>query len=236
MGKKTKKRGSSRKKKKASSNKRKKQSKDVSSIKKRDFTEINLALIATSLINWFTENARTFFWRKNKLTSFQYLVVELMLQKTRAETVEIYTKKFIEKYPDPTSILQADIKDLERSLEPLGLSKRRSNHLVKISKSIMENHSGEVPMDRESLLSFTGVGPYIANALLCFGGGVRVTVIDSNVVRIMSRLFTLPKPSDVRRPGIIASVLEEMLPEERFREFNFALLDLGSLVCLPRKP
>jgi A/G-specific adenine glycosylase len=201
--------------------------------KENSLSDGNFTVILT---DWFKKNARTFFWRKVQLTPFQSLVVELLLQKTRAETVEKFVREFLKQYPDPQAVVGTKTSELERRLQPLGLSKRRANHLKEISKTIIDEHEGTVPMDYKTLTSMKGVGPYIANAVLCFNGGIRKAVIDSNVIRILTRYFDLPKPIDVRRPGEIATVLEKLLPRKEFQEFNYALLDLGALVCLPRKP
>ncbi|MFW9990663.1 MAG: A/G-specific adenine glycosylase [Candidatus Odinarchaeota archaeon] len=199
-------------------------------------SKVQNSKFSTALLLWFKDHARVFFWREEKLTSFQSLVVELLLQKTRAETVEKFIRGFLKRYPDPESVNKAETSDLEEHLEPLGLSKRRANHLKEISKNILEKHGGNVPMEYAALTSMKGVGPYIANAVICFNGGIRKTVIDSNVIRIITRYFDLPVPMDVRRPGKIAEVLDDLLPEKEFSDFNYALLDLGALICLPRKP
>ncbi|MHA2298284.1 MAG: hypothetical protein ACXADA_19825, partial [Candidatus Hodarchaeales archaeon] len=111
--------------------------------KENSLSDGNFTVILT---DWFKKNARTFFWRKVQLTPFQSLVVELLLQKTRAETVEKFVREFLKQYPDPQAVVGTKTSELERRLQPLGLSKRRANHLKEISKTIIDEHEGTVPM------------------------------------------------------------------------------------------
>lgn len=188
-----------------------------------------------SLLKWYAPNKRVFPWRDEKLTPFQVLLAELMLQKTNATQVERIFSNFIENYPDPSSVSKINESLLSELLKPLGLYNRRARDLKKLVEIVI-NDNNVVPSNRKSLLELPGVGEYIANAVLCFAFNNRVPIIDANVGRVIKRVYSFPVKSAPSRDKELTKRMEEILPEKNFKEFNYALLDFAALICLPRNP
>jgi A/G-specific adenine glycosylase len=133
------------------------------------------------------------------------------------------------------SLSQANISDLESFLKCIGYNKIRSQQLKEISNYILNKYNNGLPSTLEELKSIPYVGSYTAGAILCFVYNVRAPMVDSNVVRIISRLFmrSLQKKPSIRK---IEETVEQLIPKKRFKKFNLSLLDLGATVCIPRKP
>ncbi len=191
--------------------------------------------ISQNLIKWYTQNKRNFSWRIQKLTPFQALVAELMLQKTGAKQVEKIFSNFIKKYPTPESIVMTSQEILEEELQPLGLFRRRARDLKRLSEQILEKN-GEIPKTKKELTKLPGVGNYIAMALLCFAFNQKVPLVDANIARIIKRVYTFPVKDAPTRDKNLWQKVESLVPDEEIKTFNYALLDLGALICTPTKP
>ncbi len=187
------------------------------------------------ILDWFKSNKREFSWRTLELSPFQVLIAELMLQKTNASQVENIFPRFIETYPNPESIANVSEYDLATLLQPLGLFNRRARDLKKTSIIIL-NLKNVVPSEKKDLLNLPGVGDYIANAVLCFAFNKKMPIIDANVGRIMKRIFSFPVKSAPSRDKKLGEKMEDLIPDRYFKEFNYAILDLAALICLPRNP
>ncbi|MHA1730737.1 MAG: A/G-specific adenine glycosylase [Promethearchaeota archaeon] len=194
-----------------------------------------------SLLDWFAENRRDFFWRRERPGVFSILVSEVLLQRTPAGRVDEVVGGLLTQYPNARELGKAPLGDLETFLQPLGLHRRRARALHELALDICEKHGGRVPRAYEKLLSLRGVGEYIARAVRCFGFGYREAIVDVNVVRVFSRAFSVEvkePASDPRRNPHVARFARDLLPagREKVKEYNWALLDLGALVCKARQP
>lgn len=194
--------------------------------------------IGKALLEWYQQNGRRFPWRTDASTvaPFKVLVAELLLQKTRAENVEGIYKRLVSEYPDPASIVKASLAEIQNKIEPLGLHRLRARRLKKICEILMDEFEGRVPPREDDLMKMPGIGPYIANAVLCFAFNRDVPLVDVNIVRIMKRMFSLKLPVEPWKKKSLWERVGALIPENRAKEFNYALLDLGSLVCTPRNP
>lgn len=184
---------------------------------------------------WYSLNGRNFPWRKKSRTKYEIIVSEVLLQRTRAETVLKYYFKFLKKYPSWKALSNARKKSLEKILQPIGLWRQRATVLFSLSHAVMKLGC-RVPSTRVELESLPGVGQYIANAVLSICHGAREPLLDVNMTRVLERFFGPRKLADIRYDPYLQSLSREFLPRENIKEFNWAILDLGSLVCTPKKP
>jgi A/G-specific adenine glycosylase len=182
------------------------------------------------VIAWFRQNGRTFYWRTHVLDGWQWLVLELLLKKTKAETVEKRFPSIILKYSRPEVVVQSSNNELENDLKHLGLQRQRRIALKLIAQSILTTYNGRIPSDEVSLLSVPHVGPYIANAVLCFGYGKRRPIVDINVARVLTRFFGMKMPKDAREEWLW-ELAENTLPQKNWREYNYGLIDIGATLC-----
>ena len=159
-----------------------------------------------------------------------------MLQQTRVETVKPYYERWMQQFPDVRKLAEADVQDVLRLWEGLGYySRARSIH--KAAQKIVTDHNGEIPADLNALRKLPGIGDYTAGAILSIGFGLPAAALDGNIRRILARYYDIAEP--VRTPQTekhLWELAEENLDRERPGDFNEALMDLGSAVCLPENP
>jgi A/G-specific adenine glycosylase len=186
------------------------------------------------LLEWGKANHAKFPWRTSS-DPFCILIAELMLQRTKAEQAALTYTHFIKKFPDLGALDLASIGEIMDAIRPLGLA-YRAPRLKKIAKDIMSKHSGLVPRDQQELLELDGVGLYAASAIRCFAYNQDVAVVDSNVARIVRRVFSIPVGKDPHKKLSLWNFLQLLVPEGKTREFNWAMLDLGRTVCTARDP
>lgn len=188
------------------------------------------------LLRWYCSNQRHFFWRTEPISPYKVLVCEMLLRKTRADAVEPVADMLLRRYPNPQKLASARRSSLETMLRPLGLFRVRAMALRKTAKTIVREHGGRVPRTEDALICLPHLGRYGVNAVLCFAYGQRRPIVDVNVVRTFGRQFGFKKPVEIHKADKIWDFAEQLLPRVRFKEFNWALLDLGALVCKPARP
>jgi len=177
------------------------------------------------LFKWNRQfNRRDFFWRKEKLNYFQFVMLELLLQKTRAENAEEIIKIFLNKYRTPNDINKKNKNEIKKLIYNLGLQNQRLKSIYKIADYFKNNESIE-------LEKIFGIGHYICNAVKCFYFNQKVPVIDINTSRIISRVFGIDNKIDLRKNLVLSKKAKEFLPAKNYRKFNWILLDFGALVC-----
>jgi A/G-specific adenine glycosylase len=191
-----------------------------------------------ALLKWFSVNRRTFPWREGQIDPFVSLVTELLLQRTRAEVVSAFYPVVLEHLSTPAKILQRDRARMVSDLSALGLQERRTESLKALARVVQEGHGGVVPPDEDKLLALSGVGPYIARAVLCFAFGKPVSIVDGNVTRVFCRFFNIENKGDNRRNKVIWEKAGDVIALDpgHVKEFNWAVLDFGAMVCVPRSP
>ena len=190
----------------------------------------NTQAIRRSLLMWAEGHLRDFPWRRPGTTLYGVLVAEILLKRTTARAVARAYCSFIDQFPNLDSLVLADYERLESVLRPLGLYRQRAKGLKEMAQFLVTEYEGLVPRDIDALSRIPQVGPYAARALVSFGHGFPAAVVDSNVVRVLSRLFRerLTPAETLEKYQEIADVL---LDKANHQKFNWALLDLGSLVC-----
>lgn len=190
-----------------------------------------LADFQIGLLNWAEENCRDLPWRGVDVNAFEVLIAEIFLKQTRVQTVKEIFPEFIEKYQTPEDLSNSSRTEIIDIIRPLGLYNNRADALIEISEAL----SGTgVPNSQDKLMELPEVGPYVANATLCFGFGEPRPIVDSNVIRVYSRLAG--KSMDDWDRDSLWQFAEKALPKDRVMLYNQALLDFGSLVCSHHNP
>jgi A/G-specific adenine glycosylase len=184
---------------------------------------------------WFKASGRSFPWRERR-DPYRVLIAELLLQRTRADLVLPLYEEFVALYPNPSALAAADEREVLDFLRPLGFC-HRSARLPALGRALCAQHRGRVPRSKAALLALPGVGEYVANAVLALAYNQRRPLLDPNVIRLLGRVFglrsTRARPRDDPAQW---SLVEELLPQRNAADFGLALIDLGALVCLSRRP
>lgn len=190
---------------------------------------------AEALLRWYDAHRRTLPWRGVR-DPYVTWVSEIMLQQTRVETVIPYFERFLRDYPDVKALAAAEEGDVLKHWEGLGYYSRARN-LLAGARQVAAEHGGRVPSDPEALRKIRGIGEYTAGAIRSIAFGQKAAAVDGNVIRVITRLTGLSENAmipSVRRE--IAARAEALMPEGRPGDFNQALMDLGSGVCVPGTP
>lgn len=192
----------------------------ISRIKTKKFTSL--------ILHWSLKFGRQFPWRQD-VDPFRILVTEKLLQQTDASHVLKVYQKFFANFPTIFDLNKSTQRRIEKIIKPLGFWRFRARDLKIMSSQLVDKYSGEVPVDIEDLQSLYGVGKYIASATRCFCFEKHEAIIDVNVRRCCNRIFFwqsgLPKDSELE------TILESIIPENKEKEFNWALLDFSAKLC-----
>lgn len=193
-------------------------------------------VFVNEIIKFYEQYSRNLPWRNTK-NPYVILVSEIMLRKTTAQQVANIFNVFFSKYPSPKELAQADENELRELLKPLGMEHKRSKELIKLAKTLIDKHKGQIPRTLEELLSLPGVGKYTAGAVMCMAYGQDEAMVDTNVVRIITRYFNFK--STRKRPRddpALWEFVKSLIPPGKCREFNLGLLDFANSICRARKP
>lgn len=186
------------------------------------------------MLGWYTENGRAFPWRP-PATPYHAAVAEVLLQKTSSTNALPVFEVFVDRYPTVEDLAAAREEEVAEMLQPLGLP-RRAKLIRDMAQTVVAEHGGAFPEEEKTLRKLPGIGPYGAGAIASQAFGRRAPMIDINVMRIFSRVFSTPyRPRNAPTKNMREFVLS-VTPEGKEVEFNLALLDFGALVCVARTP
>jgi A/G-specific adenine glycosylase len=186
------------------------------------------------LLLWHKGNNRSFPWRI-ELDPYKIMIAEFMLQRTRAEQVVPVYYKFMDKYPDITTLSSSNIEELREVLKPLGLY-WRTEHFQKAALYIIDKYCGTIPSNRDELLDIPGVGEYVAGAILAVAFSKRAPIIDSNIARVLNRIYGLELKGEIRRKKQIVELSTDLFDYYNPKEILFSIIDLSASICTPTNP
>lgn len=159
-----------------------------------------------------------------------------MLQQTQVDRVLPKYHEWLEKFPTLQALADAPEDDAAAAWRPLGYN-IRPRRLHAIARESVARYGGELPDDEATLRSFKGIGEYTAGAVLSFAFGQRAAILDTNVARVLFRVFVgrgNPKAHAMKKH--LWDVSRAVLPRARVFDFNQALMDFGATLCTARKP
>ena len=192
-------------------------------------------MLSENLLTWYAEQGRDLPWRRIR-DPYAIWVSEIMLQQTRVDTVLPYYKRFMARFPNAAALAEAPLEEVLIVWEGLGYYARARN-LHRAARIVIERFDGHLPRSEQELKGLPGIGRYTADALQAIAFDQDTLALESNLRRVLTRLFDLhlnprrPKGErELRRLGM------SVLPIGRASEFNQALMDLGALICTPRSP
>jgi A/G-specific adenine glycosylase len=184
--------------------------------------------IRRALLRWYDRRRRDLPWRRTR-KPYAIWVAETMLQQTQVKTVIPYYGRFLEAFPTIEALAKARRDKVLALWSGLGYYRRALN-LQSAAKKIIREHRGNLPRDWQALRALPGIGDYTAGALMSIAFRRRYPALDGNARRALTRLFGLTTEHELRR------VAAELVSPSRPGEFNQALMELGSTICLPRNP
>ncbi|MDO9087977.1 MAG: hypothetical protein Q7U53_17355 [Anaerolineaceae bacterium] len=185
------------------------------------------------LNKWGKTNIKKYPWRYVD-DAYMILVSEFMLHRTQVlQVVPIY-EEFIRRYPDLDAFGQTNEEDVSLLLQSLGLRWRIERMIAALQE--IKLRFGEVPQNYNDLISIPGIGPYIAGATVCFSSNQEQVLIDTNVVRVIGRIYNLSLHGEARRRKDVFQTIERVMDRNSPRDFYYAIIDLAHTICRPKVP
>ena len=187
------------------------------------------------LLTWYRRHGRDLPWRKTR-DAYSILVSEIMLQQTQVERVIPKYREFLKRYPTLEALARAPVKEVRRTWYPLGYN-IRPVHLHGIARETVARYNGRLPSDEKALRQFKGIGRYTAGALLSFAFKKDAPILDTNVRRVLGRVFLGPRRMKaLRGQKALWDLSAALVPPGKAYDFNQALMDFGATWCTPRNP
>jgi A/G-specific adenine glycosylase len=193
------------------------------------YQEVTLNKFRKILKSWGNLHFRSFPWRQTR-DPYAILMAEIMLHRTQVKQVVPVYNAFIEKYPEINNIHEDSEDNIKKALKPLGLN-WRIELVRKMADEIYDRFGSIIPRDKDLLVSLPGINDYIACAVRCFAWNYPESIIDTNTIRIVGRLFEIETKDSSRRNQGVRNLIQTLVDPQEPSRFNYALLDMAHLVC-----
>lgn len=191
--------------------------------------------VSEVLCRWYDINKRELPWRETQ-DPYVIWISEIILQQTRVAQGMSYFCRFMDRFPNVSSLAAASEEDVLKSWEGLGYYSRARN-LHAAAKTIMDRFGGKFPIGYKDVLSLKGVGGYTAAAIVSFAWNMPYPVVDGNVFRLLSRLFAVSEPIDsVKGKKLFLELAGEIMNPDCAGLHNQAVMEFGALQCTPSSP
>jgi A/G-specific adenine glycosylase len=188
-----------------------------------------------TVLQWFKSKGRMFRWRNKSATNYEIVLAEVLLQRTKAETVEKFFPGILKKYPNWNRLGTASVEDLEIALKPLGLYRQRAKRVFLLADE-MKKRRGRLPKKYEEIKTIPMFGQYIANAVMLTIYGEPYPLLDVNMSRVLERFFGPKKMSDIRYDPYLQDLAFEIVDIPESKVLNWGILDFAAAVCKARIP
>ncbi len=195
------------------------------------------AVLRDGLLAWYDQRRRRLPWRAllgETADPWAVLVSEIMLQQTTVATVTPRFKAFLARFPTAAAMAAAPLDDVLHAWQGLGYY-RRARGLHATAVAITARHGGRVPRTAAALRELPGIGAYTAAAVAAIAFDAAVVPIDGNVARVLARLVAWERPLSPGKAELQA-LAAALAATERAGDLAQALMELGALVCTPRRP
>ncbi|MCW5889501.1 MAG: A/G-specific adenine glycosylase [bacterium] len=187
------------------------------------------------LLRWYGRHKRDLPWR-GSTDPYAVLVSEIMLQQTQVVRVAEYFPRFLAAYPTLEDLAAAPADAVRDSWAGLGYYARARN-LHAAAQHVVAELDGVFPSEARDLRRLPGIGRYTAAAVASLAFGRDVATVDTNIDRVIGRVFRVRgKAKSSRRAKRIWGLAEALVPRGRSSDWNQALMDLGATVCVARAP
>jgi A/G-specific adenine glycosylase len=192
---------------------------------------------ATRLLAWYDVHRRALPWRAAKGQAsdpYRVWLSEIMLQQTTVQAVSAYYAKFLKAWPTVRDLADASQDEVLTAWAGLGYYARARN-LHAAAKRVAYDFGGQFPETAEGMRALPGIGEYTSGAIAAIAFDRCEPAVDANAERVLSRLFAVAEAMPKAKP-LLRQLCRTLVPERRAGDFAQALMDLGSLVCTPKRP
>ncbi len=194
-----------------------------------------VARVHFDLLRWYAVERRDLPWRSTD-DPYAILVSEMMLQQTQVDRVLPKYRQFLATFPTLAKLASAPTAEVISAWVPLGYN-RRAVSLQSIARQVSAEHGGRIPDTIDELLKLKGIGRYTAGAIACFAYHKQVATVDTNIRRVLHRIFLgLEHPEPKLNDAQMLTLAGQVLPAGEAYNWNQALMDLGATICTSTNP
>lgn len=197
--------------------------------------KVRITRLRHRLLDWYAVHGRDLPWRHDRANTFERICVEVLLQRTRAETVAKVYPAFFGRFRSWADIAGASVEELEEHFKPIGLWQRRARSMKALSTFAAER-GGQFPTTVEGLTHVPAVGQYVANAILVFQHGENRPLLDVNMARLIERYVRPRRLADIRFDPWLQEAAHWLVRGDKPVDINWAVLDFASATCTARNP
>jgi A/G-specific adenine glycosylase len=196
----------------------------------KHLSEKEAAQFRRRLLRWYRKNGRDLPWRRTS-DPYAVFVSEVMLQQTQVSAVIPYYERWIRRFPNIERLALASESQVLHAWQGLGYYSRARN-LHAAAKILRNKYRGFFPRDPKELAELPGAGRYTANAIATFAFNYPAPLVETNIARVLARIFDLQLPvDDSAGRNQLWETASRLVPKHSARIHNSALMDLGALVC-----
>lgn len=193
------------------------------------------AFAERTLAWWDVHGRRDLPWQQDK-TAYPVWISEVMLQQTQVTTVIPYYQRFIARFPNATSLADAELDEVLHHWTGLGYYARGRN-LHKAAIRIRDDHAGELPTSIDAITALPGIGRSTAAAILAISDNQQHAILDGNVKRVLARFHAVAGyPGIARIQTELWHHAQTHTPPVRVSDYTQAIMDLGATCCVRSKP
>jgi len=165
-------------------------------------------------------------------TAFQLLIATIMSAQCTDNQVNKVTKKLFARYPDPSSLAAAPLKEIKQIIYSTGFYNNKAKNIKGCAQSLLDNHDSIVPHDIDLLTKLPGVGRKTANVVRSAAFGYAAIVVDTHVLRLSHRLGLTDKKDPVK----VEFELMEIIPKSSWSDLSLQFIYFGREICDAKKP
>jgi endonuclease-3 len=163
---------------------------------------------------------------------FEQLIACIISIRTYDEVSLVAAQRLFARARTPAAIAALTSAQVDQLIHPATFHERKAEQIRAIARTVERDHGGDLPCDREVLLSFAGVGPKCANLALGIACGFQVISVDVHVHRVTNRWGYV----ETTTPEKTMVALGEKLPERHWIDINRLLVPFGKHICTGRLP
>ena len=199
------------------------------------YSDLSIQHFRAKVLEWYRKHGRRFPWRRRSASNYKKIIAEVLLQRTRAETVAKFFPIFVTQYPTWSKLAMANESELIALIRPVGLWRRRSTTLMNLAREMVKRNR-RFPKDREQLEALPGVGQYIANSIMLLCHNNPQPLLDANMARVLERYFGPRTLSDIRYDPYLQHLAKKVVDCPDSIALNWAILDFAAKICSIRNP
>lgn len=143
------------------------------------------------------------------------------------------TKELFKKYKTPEDYLAVSLEELQNDIRSIGLYRNKAKNIQSLSRLLLDEYNGEVPMDRDELTKLPGVGRKTANVVVSVAFNIPAIAVDTHVERVSKRLGICRWKDSVLE---VEKTLMKKVPKDEWSDTHHRLIFFGRYHCKAQNP